>query len=263
MRVGYIRVSTKEQNTARQDTIMEDMKVERIYTDRVSGKSADRPELRKMMDFVREGDTVTVESISRFARNTKDLLELVSALEGKKVEFISQKESIDTSTPSGKFMLTVFGAIAELERAYILDRQAEGIAIAKAERRMTGRPACKSWFCLYRLSYSKNSKYSNIFVKLAFVANVANVMLPYYPKSTILYSSLQVDGGIERWQNKRREKHLSRRKRKKRKLLGEIEYTTSYKTESEKKIERLERQADNYAKRYNSLAEKTGDPPII
>lgn len=99
MRVGYIRVSTKEQNTARQDTIMEDMKVERIYTDRVSGKNTERPELRKMMDFVREGDTVTVESISRFARNTKDLLELVSALEGKKVEFISQKENIDTSTP--------------------------------------------------------------------------------------------------------------------------------------------------------------------
>jgi DNA invertase Pin-like site-specific DNA recombinase len=92
------------------------------------------------MDFVREGDSLTVESISRFARNTKDLLELVDILEKKNVQFISQKESIDTSTPSGKFMLAVFGALAQLERENILERQAEGIAIAKAEGRMTGRP---------------------------------------------------------------------------------------------------------------------------
>lgn len=140
MRVGYIRVSTKEQNTARQDAIMESLGVERIYTDRMSGKSADRPELRKMMDFVREGDSVVVESISRFARNTRDLLDLIAALDSKGVQFISKKESVDTISSTGKFMLAVFGAIAELEREYILDRQAEGIAIAKKEGRMTGRP---------------------------------------------------------------------------------------------------------------------------
>lgn len=140
MKVGYVRISTREQNTARQDKLMEDLGVERIFTDRMSGKNAERPELQRMIDFVREGDSVTVESISRFARNTKDLLELIAALETKGVQFISQKENIDTSTSAGKFVLTVFGAMAELERDYILERQAEGIAIAKAEGRMKGRP---------------------------------------------------------------------------------------------------------------------------
>lgn len=142
MKVGYVRVSTREQNTVRQDELMKQLGVEKVYTDKMSGKNTDRPELRKMMDFVREGDAVTVETFSRFARNTRDLLDLTAALSEKKVQFVSQKESIDTSTPAGKFMLTIFAAMAELERAYILERQAEGIAIAKAEGRMKGRP-CK------------------------------------------------------------------------------------------------------------------------
>lgn len=140
MKVGYVRVSTKEQNTVRQDKLMGELEVEKVYTDRMSGKSKERPELRKMMDFVREGDSVTVESISRFARNVRDLLDLTATLKDKGVQFISKKESIDTSTPAGKFALTVFGAMAELEREYILERQREGIAIAKAEGRMKGRP---------------------------------------------------------------------------------------------------------------------------
>ena len=140
MKVGYVRISTREQNTARQDVIMEQLGVEKVYTDKVSGKNTDRPELHKMMDFVREGDTLVVESFSRFARNTRDLLDLTAALAEKGVSFVSKKEAIDTSTPAGKFMLTVFAALAELERENILERQAEGIAVAKAEGRMTGRP---------------------------------------------------------------------------------------------------------------------------
>ena len=105
----------------------------------MSGKSQDRPELRKMMQYVRKGDTVIVEAISRFARNTKDLLELVEQLTAKGVEFVSKKEAIDTTTPTGKFMLTVFGAVAELEREYILQRQREGIAIAKEQGKYTER----------------------------------------------------------------------------------------------------------------------------
>ena len=140
MKVGYVRVSTREQNTARQDVLMDNLGVERIFSDKISGKSKDRPELQKMLEFVREGDIVIVESISRFARNTKDLLELTEQLEKKEVQFISKKESIDTSTPTGKFMLAVFGALAQLERENILERQAEGIAIAKAQGKMTGRP---------------------------------------------------------------------------------------------------------------------------
>ena len=139
MQVGYIRISTVDQNTARQEVLMREMGVEKVFIDRLSGKNMDRPELKKMMAFVRQGDTVVVESISRFARNARDLLELVEKLTAKGVEFVSKKESIDTTTPTGKFMLTIFGAVAELEREYILQRQAEGIAIAKEQGVYKGR----------------------------------------------------------------------------------------------------------------------------
>ena len=139
MKVGYIRVSTQEQNTIRQEVLMKSLGVDEIYIDRMSGKNANRPELQKMMEYVRKGDTVIVESISRFARNTRDLLELVEKLTAKGVEFVSRKEAIDTTTPTGKFMLTVFGAVAELEREYILQRQREGIAIAKEQGKYKGR----------------------------------------------------------------------------------------------------------------------------
>ena len=122
MKIGYIRVSTREQNTIRQEYMMEALGVDEVYIDRMSGKNTDRPELKKMLDYVRKGDTVIVESISRFARNTRDLLGLTEQL-----------------TAKGKFMLTVFGAVAELEREYILQRQREGIAIAKAQGKYTGR----------------------------------------------------------------------------------------------------------------------------
>ena len=139
MRIGYVRVSTEEQNTVRQDVLMQELGVDKVYTDKVSGKKRDRVGLNEMMAFVREGDTVIVESISRFARSVKDLLELVGELQDKKVEFISKKECIDTTTPQGRFMLTIFGAMAELEREQILQRQAEGIAIAKAAGKYKGR----------------------------------------------------------------------------------------------------------------------------
>ena len=139
MKIGYIRVSTQEQNTIRQEVLMKSLGMDEIYIDRMSGKNANRPELQKMMEYVRKGDTVIVESISRFARNTRDLLELVEKLTAKGVEFVSRKEAIDTTTPTGKFMLTVFGAVAELEREYILQRQREGIAIAKEQGKYKGR----------------------------------------------------------------------------------------------------------------------------
>ena len=131
LKIGYVRVSTQEQNTIRQEKLMEQLGVEQVYIDRISGKNLQRPQLQTMVEYVRKGDTVVVESISRFARNTRDLLELIDQLNAKGVVFVSQKEAIDTDTPTGKFMLTIFGAVAELERAYILQRQREGIAIAK------------------------------------------------------------------------------------------------------------------------------------
>lgn len=139
LKIGYIRVSTVEQNIARQESIMEKLGVDKVFIDKMSGKNTDRPELKKMMNFVRSDDIVVVESISRFARNTRDLLVLVDRLVAKGVQFVSMKEKIDTSTPSGKFMLTVFGAVAQLEHDYILQRQKEGIAIAKAQGKYKGR----------------------------------------------------------------------------------------------------------------------------
>ena len=139
MKIGYIRVSTQEQNIARQEVLMQELGVDEIYIDQCSGKNTDRPQLKKMLSYVRRGDTVIVESISRFARNTKDLLELVETLSNKEVIFVSKKEAIDTNTPTGKFMLTIFGAVAELEREYLLQRQQEGIAIAKTRGVYKGR----------------------------------------------------------------------------------------------------------------------------
>ncbi len=137
-------MSSEEQNIIRQEVLMKDLGVDEIYIDKASGKNIDRPELKKMLSYVRRGDSVIVESISRFARNTKDLLDLIEILSGKEVVFISKKEAIDTNTPTGRFMLTIFGAVAELEREYILQRQREGIFIAKQQGKYKGRKCIES-----------------------------------------------------------------------------------------------------------------------
>jgi len=156
MRVGYVRCSTVEQNEARQLKMMEEHGAEKLFIDKASGKNTDRTAFKEMMAFVRTEDIVIVESISRIARNTRDLLSIVSELTEKGVEFVSLKESIDTTNPQGRFMLTVFGALAELERENILERQREGIEIAKGEGKYKGRKpvdvdeekfvsVCKKW----------------------------------------------------------------------------------------------------------------------
>lgn len=139
MKIGYCRCSTVDQNTARQEKILKDLGCEKIYTDMISGKNRDRPGLQQMMSYIREGDVLYVESISRFARSTHDLLDIIDELQKKKVSFVSDKERIDTDTPQGQFMLTVFAAMAELERLQIRQRQTEGIAIAKKEGKYKGR----------------------------------------------------------------------------------------------------------------------------
>ena len=143
LKYGYCRVSSVDQNENRQLDSMETLGIPRsqIFIDKQSGKDTARPGLKKLLSTVKQGDTVIVESVSRFARNTRDLLELIDKLAAKGVEFLSHKEHIDTTTPTGKFMLTVFGAVAELERGYILQRQAEGIAAAKKRGVHLGRPA--------------------------------------------------------------------------------------------------------------------------
>lgn len=141
MKIGYMRVSSSSQKLDRQEVIMEKLSVDRIYVDVQSGKNTSRPELQRMLSEIQNGDTLIVESISRFARNTKDLLNLIEKLDEKGVKFVSQKENIDTESATGKFMLTIFGAVAQLERDYLLQRQKEGIAIAKAKGKYRGRKA--------------------------------------------------------------------------------------------------------------------------
>lgn len=143
MIVGYVRVSTIEQNEDRQLVTMEKYNVEKVFSEKVSAKDTNRVELNNMLDFIREGDTVVIHDFSRLARSTKDLLEIVELLEDKKVTLISSKENIDSSTPTGKLMLTMIGAINEFERANLLERQREGIAIAKAKGLYKGRKEIK------------------------------------------------------------------------------------------------------------------------
>lgn len=138
-KVAYVRVSTVEQNEARQVEALEKYGIEKWFCEKVSGKSADRPELKKLLEYVREGDVVYIHDFSRLARNTKDLLEIAEGLDKRGITLISNKENIDTGTATGKLMLTMIGAIAEFERQNLLERQREGIAIAKREGKYKGR----------------------------------------------------------------------------------------------------------------------------
>lgn len=138
-KIGYVRCSSADQNPARQEEILKKAGCKKVFSDMLSGKDRNRPGLQAMLDYIREGDVLYVESISRLARSTRDLLQIVEELQTKGVQFVSEEESIDTCTPQGKFILTVFAALSELERDQIHQRQAEGIAIAKQQGRYQGR----------------------------------------------------------------------------------------------------------------------------
>ncbi|HGK4675448.1 TPA: recombinase family protein [Kluyvera georgiana] len=137
--VGYARVSTTGQSL---DTQLEALSgCEKIFREKISGAKDDRPELRAMLEFVREGDTVQVTKLDRLARNTRHLLEISEYLQGKRVALNILNIGINTATPTGKLMLTMIGAIATFEREMMLERQAEGIALAKLKGKYKGRKA--------------------------------------------------------------------------------------------------------------------------
>ena len=139
--IGYARVSTIEQNEQRQIVSFDNFPfpISKVFIDKCSGKNMERPQLQEMLRYVREGDVVVVSDFSRLARSTSDMLQIVHDLTEKKVSLISLKESVNTDTPQGQFMLTVFAALAELERATILQRQREGIEIARQNGKYKGR----------------------------------------------------------------------------------------------------------------------------
>ncbi len=137
--IAYVRVSTVEQNEARQIESLNKYQIDKWFMEKVSAKDTNRPELQNMIDYIREGDTVYIHDFSRLARSTKDLLELVELFNNKGISLVSTKENLDTSTPTGKLMLTMIAAINEFERMNLLERQREGIAIAKRQGKYKGR----------------------------------------------------------------------------------------------------------------------------
>lgn len=141
MILGYVRISSVTQNEARQLETMKKYNVEKLFSEKVSGKDRNRPKLQELLDFCRAGDTIVIKDFSRLARSTKDLLEITDFLKNKKVSIISEKESLDSDTPGGKMMMTMIAAINEFERETLLERQREGIAIAKENGKYKGRKA--------------------------------------------------------------------------------------------------------------------------
>lgn len=139
MNIAYVRVSTEEQNEARQTEALSKYNIEKWFVEKESAKDTHRPELQAMIGFARQGDTIYIHDFSRLARSTQDLLELVEKFKSKGIILISNKENIDTSTPTGKLMLTMIAAINEFERTNLLERQREGIAIAKRNGVYKGR----------------------------------------------------------------------------------------------------------------------------
>lgn len=138
-RIGYVRVSTVDQNTDRQ---LDGIELDRVFTDKASGKDVNRPELEAMMAFVRQGDTVIVHSLDRLARNLDDLRKIVKELTGRGIKITFIKENLTFTgedSPMSNLLLSVMGAFAEFERALIRERQREGIAIAKKNGLMKGR----------------------------------------------------------------------------------------------------------------------------
>lgn len=137
---GYARVSTEQQNLDRQLDALKKYGCDMIYNEKMTGTKRDRPELAKMLDRMTEGDTVVIESLSRLGRSTKDLIELTELFQSKGVHLVSLKESIDTSTSTGKLLFTLMSAIAQFERDVIADRTREGLKSARARGRTGGRP---------------------------------------------------------------------------------------------------------------------------
>ena len=139
--IAYIRVSTVGQNEARQREALEKYGIDKWFVEKASGKDTNRPRLQEMLDYIREDDTIYVEEFSRLGRSTADLLDTVQRIENAGAKFVSLKENFDTTTPAGKLQMTMMAAIAEFERSMILERQREGIAIAKREGKYKGRKA--------------------------------------------------------------------------------------------------------------------------
>lgn len=139
MLVGYVRVSTNDQNTALQRNALESSGCELIFEDKISGKTSDRPGLKRVLRTLSEGDTLVVWKLDRLGRSMRHLVGLVEELRERGINFKSLTDSIDTSSPMGRFFFHVMGALAEMERELIVERTRAGLVAARAEGRVGGR----------------------------------------------------------------------------------------------------------------------------
>lgn len=137
-RIMYLRISTRNQNLARQNAMADEHRIDKIFVDIMSGKDTKRPQLEEMLAYVRSGDTLIIESFSRLGRSLRDLLDIIAQLMQKNVILHSLKEGVCTDTATGRLQVAIFAALSEFERDIMLERQAEGVAIAKAEGRYKG-----------------------------------------------------------------------------------------------------------------------------
>jgi DNA invertase Pin-like site-specific DNA recombinase len=183
MNIGYVRVSTVEQNEQRQIEGLEKHKIDKWFTEKVSGKDTNRPELQAMLEFAREGDTIFIHDLSRLARSTKDLLNLIERLKEKKINLVSNKENIDTKTPTGKLMVTMISAIYEFERDNLLERQKEGIVIAKENGVYKGRKKIeypKEWETVYKQYKQRELKANDAMETLGLKRNTFYSLIKEY-----------------------------------------------------------------------------------
>lgn len=157
---GYVRVSTQQQDLIRQLDILKNYNCTEILTEKITGTKADRPELNRLKDKVRSGDTLIIESFSRLGRSTKNLIELVDWFKDKGVTIVSVKENFDTTTPQGKLMLTVFQAFSQFERDLITQRTKEGLESARSRGRKGGRPRVKTKIIERAIKLYNSKEYS-------------------------------------------------------------------------------------------------------
>lgn len=185
--IAYVRVSTIEQNEARQRESLKKYNIDKWFVEKASGKDVNRPILQEMLEYIREDDTVYVEEFSRLGRSTADLLAIVQQIESNGAKFVSLKENFDTKTPAGKLQMTMMAAIAEFERAMILERQREGIAIAKQKGKYKGRkavvvPDIEEYYQKYM---SRNGTKSSIAAELNISRTTLDKLFKDYEKSCL------------------------------------------------------------------------------
>lgn len=185
MKIAYVRVSTIEQNEARQIEALKKHGIDKWFMEKVSAKDTNRPQLKAMLEFAREGDTIYIHGFSRLARSTADLLNIVERLTVNGIHLVSNKENIDSSTPTGKLMLTMIAAINEFERSNLLERQREGISIAKERGKYKGRKPIRIESSAFSAAYED---YSNRKITKSAMSRRLNISRPTLDKLLLEYT---------------------------------------------------------------------------